>query len=111
MTTYEEKLEAFRAALEHDTRERISRQYANLNPSSYVAEVVRGRVYDKVNVGTAGNMSGRYMVEIRTETIFGIKGYGQVHKGHVYGTLDTIDQWYWGDYYAYPFDLSERKER
>jgi hypothetical protein len=38
----------------------------------------------------------------REGNIFGIKGYGQIHRGHYYGTLDTIENWYWGDYAAYP---------
>lgn len=54
-----------------------------------------GQKYTKVDVGT----SGKYMVENATGNIFGIKAYGQVHKGHFYGTLDTIDDYYWGEYY------------
>lgn len=43
--------------------------------------------------------SGRFMVELSTGNIYGIKGYGQVHKGHFYGTLDTTDDYFWGAYY------------
>jgi hypothetical protein len=56
------------------------------------------RVYTRVDVGPAHNISGKYMVENATGIIYGIKGYGKVHKGHQFGTLDTIDQWYWGGY-------------
>lgn len=35
------------------------------------------------------------MVERSTGKIYGIIGYGKIHKGHYYGTLDEIDQWYW----------------
>ena len=42
--------------------------------------------------------SGKYMVENSTREIFGIKGYGKVHKGHRYGTLETISKFYWGEY-------------
>jgi hypothetical protein len=38
------------------------------------------------------------MIDNETGEIFGIKGYGVVHKGHRYGTLATADQWYWGEY-------------
>jgi len=34
--------------------------------------------------------SGRFMIEIETGNIFGIKGYGTVHRGHFYGTLETV---------------------
>jgi hypothetical protein len=44
--------------------------------------------------------SGKYMVDIATEEIFGIKAYGVIHRGHFYGTLSTIDNYYWGSYSA-----------
>lgn len=55
-----------------------------------------GRKYSRVDVGS----SGKYMVDNQTEEIFGIKGYGVIHKGHRFGTLDTINDWSWGDYRA-----------
>lgn len=54
-----------------------------------------GRIYDKIDIGG----SGKLMIERSTGVIFGIKGYGKVHKGHAYGTLDTVAEWYWGEYY------------
>lgn len=57
--------------------------------------VVSGRKFTKVNIGS----SGRYMVEMETGNIFGVKGYGQVHRGHFYGTVDTTNEYFWGDYY------------
>lgn len=43
---------------------------------------------------------GRYMVVNATGEIFGIKGYGRIHRGHFYGTLETIHEWDWAPYYA-----------
>ncbi len=64
-------------------------------------KVVPGRVYTKVDVGPEHNMSGRYMVEVTTGRIYGIKGYGKVHKGHYYGTLEeAAERWNWGGYRA-----------
>lgn len=60
--------------------------------------VEAGPKYTKVNVGPHGNMSGKYMVENATGIIYGIKGYGQVHKGHRYGTLETVEEWDWSGY-------------
>ncbi len=54
-----------------------------------------GKKYDKIDIGG----SGKLMVVRATGEIFGIKGYGVIHKGHPYGTLDTIGKWYWGRYY------------
>lgn len=49
-----------------------------------------------IDVGHAG----RYMVEVATQKIFGVKAYGQVHYGKQYGTLDTVEEFNWGPYYA-----------
>ena len=62
-----------------------------------VAHVVPGgKKYTKIDLGRG---QGKFMVEIATGIIYGIKAYGQVHKGHMYGTLETVDEWFWGDYY------------
>lgn len=55
-----------------------------------------GPKYTKVDVGR----SGKYMVVNETGQIFGIKAYGVIHRGHQYGTLETIHDWYWGEYTA-----------
>lgn len=41
------------------------------------------------------------MIVNSTGEIYGIKGYGVIHKGHYYGTLDTMNEWNWGTYSAY----------
>lgn len=79
-------------------RERITRDYSQWQADAETVEVILGRVYTKVNLGPAHNMSGKFMIEIATGRIYGIKGYGQVHKGRFYGTLDTVDEWDWSDY-------------
>jgi hypothetical protein len=61
---------------------------------SFEVRIVPGRKYTKLDVGR----SGKYMVDNATEEIFGIKAYGVIHKGHRYGTLDHIENWYWGGY-------------
>ena len=70
--------------------------------------IKRGRKYFKIDIGT----SGRYMVD-REGNIYGIKAYGQIHLGHSYGTLNTIDDYYWGDYLAYKYEnkITDEKER
>jgi len=68
-------------------------------------EIRPGPKYTKIDRGPRWgpgrydhNMSGFLMIENDTGMIFGIKGYGQVHKGRYYGTLATADQWFWGNY-------------
>lgn len=60
--------------------------------------VKMGKKYARVDVGT----SGKYMVDLNTGEIFGIKAYGVIHRGHQFGTLDTIHQWDWSGYRAEP---------
>ena len=71
------------------------------------------RKYTYVDIGT----SGRYLVDTRYNgndrpgkpgtldlrcngDIFGCKAYGKIHHGHSYGDLNTIDDYYWGNFYA-----------
>jgi hypothetical protein len=68
---------------------------ADSNFRNAKTQVLPGKKFAKVNIGD----SGRYMVEMSTGNIFGTKGYGQVHRGHFYGTVDTINEYFWGEYY------------
>ena len=87
---------------EHQRAEWLKRGYTHdEDPArlgcAWVATVKPGPKYTKIDVGT----SGKYMVVNDTGEIFGIKGYGVIHRGHQYGTLDTIQDWYWGGYTAF----------
>ena len=59
--------------------------------------IVDGRRYAKVNIGR----SGAFMVDKSTLEIFGIRGYGTINRKKAYGSLETIDQFYWGSYTPY----------
>ena len=98
-------VEAFAALVLKERKERIAATLSQWQADEEHVEIVPGKKYVKVNVGFRANMSGKYMIDIATGEIFGIKGYGQVHKGHRYGTLETVDQWNWGGYSAVPKDL------
>ena len=54
--------------------------------------------YTRVDVGPRSNWSGRFMIDAEGK-IYGIKAYGKVNKRKVYGTLETVDEWFWGEYY------------
>lgn len=95
LETYEQKLEAFRALVEVHQAERYKEQgFVHIDPPAVT--IKPGRKYTKVDVGS----SGKYMVEPEGDTahIWGIKAYGVIHRGHYYGTLDTIDQYFWGEF-------------
>ncbi len=95
MTT-PEQLERFRALLEQEQNEKLARDYPGVGP--YIAEVKLGSKFAKVDIGPPSNMSGRYMVELGTGDIYGIKGYGVVHRGHRYGNIQHVEQWDWSGY-------------
>ena len=92
-----DKLQKLAALIKKQTLARYKKEYPNTpNPEIYSKVTIKpGRKYTKVDVGS----SGKYMVDSEGN-IFGIKAYGVIHRGHQYGTLDTIDQYYWGDYTA-----------
>lgn len=102
-----DKLEAFRALVESDTRRGYAESWErdqarglnyplSVHEPQMVCKVKLGRKYANVDVGT----SGRYMVELDTGNIYGIKAYGVIHRGHAYGNLDTVAEWDWSGYKA-----------
>ena len=92
-----DKIIAFAQLLEADQiRGLHDRQVAcQANIDNCKVKVKFGQKYVKVDVGS----SGKFMVEVSTGNIFGIKAYGQIHRGHFYGTLDTINDYDWSHYY------------
>jgi hypothetical protein len=91
-----EQLEYFAFLVEcHQQHALVCRDLNCQANMSHCKTVIRpGKKFIKVDVGT----SGKYMIEIGTWIIYGIKAYGVVHRGHSYGTLDTVDLYYWGLY-------------
>ncbi len=93
----QEKLQKFAEILERERIESLKRRdlgcQANVN--NCAVHIRPGKKYVKVDVGG----SGAYMVD-QEGNIFGIKGYGVIHRGHQYGTLDTLAEWHWGEYTA-----------
>lgn len=97
------KLESFAALLQRQQAEAFTRDYPGpaLEDRRTQATTVKVRPaakYTRIDVGE----SGKYMVVNKTGEIFGIKAYGVIHRGHAYGTLDTIQEWDWSGYTAQP---------
>lgn len=101
------KLNDFAALLEKQLLNQLvfSRVDCQTNRDNVKTSIKPGKKYTKVDIGGAG----RYMIDNATGEIFGIKGYGQIHKGHKFGTLDTTSQWYWGNYTACGWDATNMK--
>ena len=81
------------------TKEQLQEITKTYNIKTHIdtkAHYIIKRKYTYIDIGT----SGRYMIENKTGNIFGIKAYSQVNYNHYYGNLDTIDDYYWGHFYA-----------
>ena len=66
---------------------------------SYVCKIKPGRKYTALLVGPANNLSYRYFVDTTTGDIYGNAG-PSVDRRRYYGTLDSVDSYYWGGYAA-----------
>lgn len=86
----------FAERLELDQRAKLPPILLEFPKPAYRSAVHVGPKYTRVDFGG----SGKYMVVNETGEIFGIKAYGVIHRGHAYGTLDTIDAWDWSGYTA-----------
>lgn len=91
-----DKVEALARLIEQEQIERLKQMNMDCqaNIDNCKVYIKPGKKYIKVNLGH----SGRFMVDMQGN-IYGIKAYGQIHKGHWYGTLETIHEYRWGDYY------------
>jgi hypothetical protein len=92
------KLRRFAALVEAETVARLEAEGLSCEANIIQAKTNFniGRKYSRVDVGS----SGKYMIDNQTDEIFGIKAYGVIHKGHRFGTLNTTNEWQWGDYRA-----------
>lgn len=90
-----DKLQTFADLVHDNTADMFRKRWPNTDAEHEARVNIRpGRKYTKVDIGT----SGKYMVVNDTGEIFGIKAYGVIHKGKRYGNLDTIHDYYWGEY-------------
>lgn len=92
-----EKIKILATKIEQQTIEQLKKNGlgCQCNIDNAKTSIKEGKKYTKINVGA----SGKYMVD-KDGLIFGIKAYGVIHKGHYYGTLDTIGLYFWGGYVA-----------
>lgn len=92
----ENKMQEFVRILENDQLDKLRKMEldCDYNILGCKVSVKTKKKYTCVDVGT----SGKYMVDNITGEIFAIKGYGKVDKFKKFGTLETIYQYYWGEY-------------
>jgi hypothetical protein len=109
MTNFDLKLIAFMSLLETEMNADIERRLPTLNESAKkdgrrgyneIGHDESGKRFIRVWANTGSQKGVRYFVEKETGTIFGAKGWKAYNPNHEYGTLDTITEWDWSDYYA-----------
>lgn len=95
MKNRQAKLTELACLIEIQSIERLKAQNlaCQCNVDNCKTSIKQGKKYTKIDIGT----SGKFMID-KEGNIFGIKAYGVIHKGHYYGTLDTINQYFWGNY-------------
>ncbi len=93
------KIEMFVKLVENDQLENLKAQNFNSEVNIRNCKVTYDvrRKYILVDIKN----SGRYMIDKETQEIYGIKAYGKINKNHYYGILDTISNYYWGQYTAF----------
>ncbi len=107
--TFDEKLARFIAKCEADTLVTHLRNYSSLVER---AQKEGRRAYEEFGHDPKGprfvrvwrdNGTQRFVhsfVERDTGKIFGANGWKKYNPVRCYGTLDTIDEWFWGGYYG-----------
>ena len=91
---YVEKLEKFRQAFQAADK--------GCQDFGEKVEIETGRKFDKVYIKTSVQKLGRYMVDRNSWVIYGIKSWAQINERRTYGTLDTVDQYDWSQFYGVP---------
>lgn len=91
------KIEQLATLIEEQSKERYLKKYGrtDVHLKACITSVKLGNKYTKIDRGGSG-----YLMIDNEGNIFGIKAYGVIHKGHNYGTLDTIEEYNWGGYTA-----------
>ena len=95
--TFEQKLEDFADLISEQTEACYrAKGYAwDGCERNWQINIKPGKKYFKIDVGH----SGKYMVD-SCGKIFGIKAYGVINKKKQYGTLETIENYFWGEFVA-----------
>ena len=99
------KLDAFcrKLTFETITRLREHKLDCKANLEHAIAEWNKGNKYAKI----VNKSSVRYFVELSTGTIFAAKSWAAPNRNRSYGTLDTMDEFNWGDYSPTPLATSD----
>jgi hypothetical protein len=102
-----EQLAALCSKITFDTRFRLNSTglSCKANMENAKAEYTIGRTYAKIMQGD----SVRYFVRLNDGMIFASKSWQAANFNRSYGTLDTIDQFDWGNYNPVAYDGTDFK--
>ena len=111
------KLDAFLELLQKEHNERIKTQHSILHDEAIAVGAVGYQItgydeggrfwrvwladsHDRISSDTPGGRYVKYFVERNTGVIFGAKSWDAYNPVREYGTLDTIEEWDWSNYYG-----------
>lgn len=107
MDNVEYKIKLLAELIQREAREVNMIKHPNLPAEYFTVKVVPGNKYIKIDLDSGAGCSGKLMID-GEGNIFGIKGYGVPNKKKQYGTLDTINNYFWGNYYPVERITGER---
>ena len=108
MDNFGTKLADFIVRLEMEMNGRIAKQHPILHDDAVKdgrrgyneIGTENGRRFVKIFTNNGAQRSVRYFVEKSSGIIFGAASWQKFNPNHEYGTLDTVAEWDWSDYYA-----------
>jgi hypothetical protein len=94
------KIETLAKLIEAQTIERLKASGLDcpLNVQMAATHISDGKKYIAIDSGMGGQRSAKLMIDANG-VIFGVKGWRVINKIRNYGTLDTINEYFWGAYY------------
>jgi hypothetical protein len=102
ITDYNRKLQEFVERLTADQKDRLHTLGFDSQVDDRYAYFESGRKFDKILITSGAGASVRYFVDKSDGTIYGSRSRLAPNLKWYFGTLDTQDAWYWGDFHGIP---------
>jgi len=101
---YNLKLQTFVERLTTDMKQSLKTKGYLSQVDDCYAYFESGRKYDKILVSHAGGKSVRYFVDRKDGAVYGARSRLAPNMKWYFGTVDTQDKWWWGDFHAIPLE-------
>lgn len=98
---YETKLQKFIEVVTEHSNKRLSDMGLK---STVKLTNDRGYKFDKI---IFNDKEVRFMVDLKTEIIYGCKSAHQINSNWMFGTLSDVEKWFWGGFHPEPLDSTK----